>query len=606
MPLDRLGADPMARLDEEARWFVRLAARGVPVVPGVRVSMSGEDAPGRLLAAVRHLFDTAPEGHVVRVRAMPPSRLLESRFSRQPGAIQIIQSPAEVAVGVDAFIAAVRVTDLTAALGGSLDRLHVLASIFEPERAGSAASADPVQGDPEQVVVWVDRSAPWHVDRRTARVTQEGEGGLESRDASTVADLADRAQLTIRRPVEIDWARAGGRYCISGIRHLHLVPGFTQSPYRILTLVAPDEGTVAPMAVDALDRALSRDDEPSDEPRVRRLYARPYRRQDWTDRHGRVVSDTVSISRLALRAAEVAKDVASPLAAVTVFERGLSERLAMLDAQDLRSLDVQTLLAALWDRQRLAVEAFILLDRHRVATIAVLTALEMAGGALPREKFPAIARPRHTKKRRRLHERLRRLADSITAEHGDLVPYGELSPALKRRWEELRASLADVRPLGIDICADAIGASDETMLSALRVAMRIDEEGLRRARRGEVRRVLGNARSKPLGRSREALASSLILLQSRVSHSKGVAVEGLAAALLRVRRAACEVGRRLVEDCILDEPEDALYFYLPEIEQAVAGEPGAYASRVRLRREDDERWAEYEAPRRIESRRPHG
>jgi hypothetical protein len=74
--------------------------------------------------------------------------------------------------------------------------------------------------------------------------------------------------------------------------------------------------------------------------------------------------------------------------------------------------------------------------------------------------------------------------------------------------------------------------------------------------------------------------------------------------MLRLRNAAREAGRRLADAGLVDEPDDALYLSLDEIDQGLAGEPGAYAARVRLRREDDARWAKWTAPRRIEPRRP--
>ena len=69
--------------------------------------------------------------------------------------------------------------------------------------------------------------------------------------------------------------------------------------------------------------------------------------------------------------------------------------------------------------------------------------------------------------------------------------------------------------------------------------------------------------------------------------------------MLRLREAAVEVGARLVDQAVLEEAEDALYLSLDELEEALRGEPGAYAARVRLRREDDLRWAAFDAPRRV-------
>ena len=69
-----------------------------------------------------------------------------------------------------------------------------------------------------------------------------------------------------------------------------------------------------------------------------------------------------------------------------------------------------------------------------------------------------------------------------------------------------------------------------------------------------------------------------------------------------MREAAVVAGERLCDAGVLETPEDALYMDVEELEQALEGEPGAYAARVRLRREDDQRWARYEAPRRLRAR----
>lgn len=591
-------------LGEELRDLVRLAKEGVPVVDGYLVSPDGDDGAGRLAEALVMTFGAGAPG--VLVRALLPTHRLSERFARSVSPVTVSSSalPSDAAAG---FLAALRTPELMGALGGSLARVRILVAPFGAESVlrGGAASVDLDNGDPETLVVWTSRAAPWLVDRRTARVTRGGEGPVDAHQASLVADLVDRAQLVLEHPVSLEWIEGSGRFVAVGTGPLSVVPSFAGAPYRILTLVAADEGTVAPLAIDALDRALSRDDDPSSEPRVRRIYARPYRRQDETDRHHRP-SPELSLVRVGVRAARVAKDVALPLAAVRRFERDLESRLSAFDTMRLDALDDASLLRELWERQRLAVEAFILLDRHRLATIAVLGALEMAGCALPRETFPAIARPRHTRSRKRVNERLRRLAQKMEESVGDVALAEKLIADVRVRYDELKGELASTRLLGIDICQDAIGASDSNMIAAMKAAIRVDEDALQRARRAEVRRIRQSAAEGAFGRSREAFAASLVLLQSRVSRSKGVAVEGLSAVLLRVRRAALEVGRRLVDNGVLDDSVDALYMDLSEIEDALRGEPGAYASRVRLRREDDARWARFEAPRRIESRRPHG
>ena len=62
---------------------------------------------------------------------------------------------------------------------------------------------------------------------------------------------------------------------------------------------------------------------------------------------------------------------------------------------------------------------------------------------------------------------------------------------------------------------------------------------------------------------------------------------------------ACSISS---SDGLLERAGDALYMTLEEIEQALEGELGAYAARVRLRREDDRRWRNFEAPRMIRAR----
>ncbi len=417
-----------------------------------------------------------------------------------------------------------------------------------------------------------------------------------------MADLADRAQLVLGRPVEIEWCARGGRYSVVGVRPLSLRPSFASGSWRLVTLLAPNEGTMAPLSVDALDHALGRESD-ADEPRVRRVYARAYRRMDGASTPLRAGTAPASLARAAARAARVAVDVAAPVAAARSFERGALARFAEQDAVDLRARTDEELIAAVRERQRLVIEALGLLDRGRLATLAVLAALEMAVGVLPRECIPALAAPRNTRTRRRLEDRLARLGRRIEQEAGELAARERLPSTLQRRWDDQRRAALDLRPLGIDVRTEAIGETDETLLRGVRAALLGEQEARERARRDAARRIVATARSKSLGRSREAMASSLLLLLRRVARSKGRVAEALSGGLLRLRRAAVEVGRRLVVNDVLERPTDALYLHLGELEDALSGEPGAYAARVRLRREDDQRWSRYEAPRRIDGRR---
>jgi len=364
-------------------------------------------------------------------------------------------------------------------------------------------------------------------------------------------------------------------------------------------LVDADELTVTPLAVDTLNRALRRDDAPGDEKRVTRIYGRPYRRVDPTIGLAVATGNSASLARASARAARVAVDVAAPISAARVYLGGLGERLERLDGEHLGAMDVEALRLSLRERCDVAAESLSVLDRQREATRTVLAALEMVLGPLPRECYPALAAPRIAKQRRRVHDKMGRLARRIESEVGEIKSRNALSRGLRRRWDDLRVSLVDVRPRGIDIAHDAIGASDERMLAELKRKRKDDPDAIERARRDAIRRLRATARARPFGRARESVATSLAVLAGRLTRSKGNVVEGLADAMLRYRRGVVEAGRRLVDDAVLDEPEDAFYLSLTEIEEALRGEPGAYAARVRLRREDDSRWLGMEPPRRI-------
>jgi hypothetical protein len=121
-------------------------------------------------------------------------------------------------------------------------------------------------------------------------------------------------------------------------------------------------------------------------------------------------------------------------------------------------------------------------------------------------------------------------------------------------------------------------------------------------RKGDLKLAQKAARG-PLGPLGVAPALALAMLMHRLSQAKGQVADGLAAALLRLRAAALEAGRRLAQDGVLERAEDTLYMPLDEIEEALDGELGAYAARVRLRREDDRRWRNFRAPRFLAGRR---
>jgi len=592
------GVRPLAALADEANGeeaveLARLLDAGVPLAKGVVVRLSGEDPEARLVRAI----DSVASADALRLRPLFPTRSGAARFARATGPVDDVSAD-EPVTRVRELLEALRSREVATAFGGELSGLEVRIIPRDDGPRGLAASADPERGDPDELSVWTTGGSPWRIDRRSARVVQPGEG-LDVHFAERAADLADRVQLVLGVPVEVEWITQDERVVVATVRPLDFRPRFAAGSWSRLALVAADEGTVAPLAIDTLDRALGAEEEgPTVAAAVRRIYARPYRRwEEERDPLGR--SRPGPLANASARAARVATEVAPVLASAMRFERTYVDRLDALGEEELETLDTEPLLVALSDRQRLAAEALLLLDLCRGATRQGLVALEAVVGALPRDCYPALAAPRAVRSRRRVHDKLLRLAARVEADRGELAGPEGLPEATRRRWRELRSELARVRPLGIDVTPVPIGASDETLLDGLHRATHSGHSTRERARKDASRRVLATARSRSVGAARAALAASLTLLMNRVARAKGGVSEGVADTQLSLRDAATEVGRRLVAQAILDAPDDALYLTRAELEEALRGEPGAYASRVRLRREDDMRWAAFDAPRRL-------
>ncbi|MAC25394.1 MAG: hypothetical protein CMH59_02725 [Myxococcales bacterium] len=567
---------------EEARDLARLLAARVPVAAAGLLPVERDVDEARLVAAVE------AAGARVWLRPLFPSRAVAERFPDLPplcGAADAVAAAGALRAGFEAS-------------GAPVQRLvvRVVGADAAAPRGGAASAA--WSGDPDELSVWAEGEEAWRIDRRSTRVVEPG-AGLLVQQAEAVADLVDRAQLALGLPVRIDWVFQDGRPKVLGVRPLTITPTFTTHRWRRLALVAADEGTVAPLAIDALDRALGADEPgPHVEAAVRRIYARPYRRREGEPaRLGR--SEPEPFPTASRRAGAVVGEVAPVLAAALRLERGLPARIALLDEVHVQGVDGRALLAALRDRQRLVAEALFLLDRTRIATRHTLEALEAVVGPLPRACVPALAAPRAARPRRRAVDRLERLREQVVAEQGRLVPRAQLGPEAGRAWDALRADFAALRPLGIDVTPRPIGADDATLFAALERLPRQGHRHRERARADAARRVQATARSRSVGRLRAGLAVSLTALLRRIARAKGGVAEGVASAMLRLREAAVEVGARLVDQAVLEEAEDALYLSLDELEEALRGEPGAYAARVRLRREDDLRWAAFDAPRRV-------
>ena len=599
--LDGLSDDDVQALGREAADLLRLRAEGVPVARGWGVPLEEISAEALTTAAVQADFSLggarpAPAGRLVSLRPWCRSEALASRVVPLWPAVEDTRSVEVLARELERVSALLGEPRARAALALSPGGLRLRAVLRDEGAFGMACSVDPRDGDPSSVAVWLPGSSPWVIDRKTMRPVEEGHGPLPRSAMERAADLADRAQLALGRPVELDWVLLGGRPTIAAVRSASVTYRFTDENYRQVSLLWHDEGPIAPLAVDVLDKALRRDDDPLDVARVRRVFARAYRRVD--DGGGRPDERGQSLAAAAARAARELADATRPISAARTFLRTLDKRLAAFDADVLSRLEDAELLRALRERQRVTIEACELLDRARKATATLVGAVEAAVGNLPRECVQGLAAVKRTRARRRLDERLARLGRQL----GQLASLDPAPAEHRRELAELRRELASVRPLGLDVRALPYGESDATLLAGMRVALEGRGEQAEQAQRQAVRRLLATARGRPLGSARAALARTLALALEQVSEAKGGVADGLASASLRLRAAAVEVGARLVERGVLDEPDDALHLYVGEMQEALHAEPGAYAARVRQRREEDLRWRALEPPQRLLAR----
>jgi hypothetical protein len=462
---------------------------------------------------------------------------------------------------------------------------------------GVAASLDPSSGDPQLVAVVPDgESEAFLVDRRTMRIQEWPRTSLAREDDVVLAaDLADRAQLALGEPVLVRFGQHEGRLAVEAVRPLEARLSFTNASYRKLSSLASGSGTLAPLSVDAIDRALRLEQDHGDEPRVRRIFARAYRRIDahhtpWSERGREALRALGSLARLG-------RDVALSLADARRFRSELSAALGKHDSVDLSRLDRADLVDALRARMALVTGALVLLERARLATLSLLPALEALCGVLSRELIDTLADPQRTPERRAVEVRLREMG----ARCRELPPRGHAE--VGSEWQALRRTLRHLRVLGMDVRPDVMGSDDAHLAAAIQEAVEHDREASDAARRSAERTVMQQAARGPLGPLAVAPAGGLVVLIGRLSQAKGAVAEGLSAALLRLRAAGLEAGRRLAQEGILERADDALYMPLDEIEEALEGELGAYAARVRLRREDDRRWRNYRAPRFLMGRR---
>ncbi len=500
-----------------------------------------------------------------------------------------------------------------------LERLEQLGFAVDVAGTGKPSarvwSLEPTRGDPRFVAVLPegDQEAFW-IDRRTMRAARVPRTSLASEhDVVRAADLADRVQLALGEPVALQLTSARrptgsavdngndeNKLLVSAVEQLpHVELSFTPISYRRVAPFVGDHSTLSPLSVDALDRALRVEEDRGDEHRVRRMFGRAYRKVDahhtpWS-RGGR--GRLRSLRRLS----RLTRDVALSVSDAQHFQRALAESVTAHDTLDLAQLDRQDLIEMLRRRMGMVVSALVLLERSRMATLGLLPTIEQLCSEVPRDAFLALAAPAYSAERDAIDRKLNALAERCLRADGSLeVPASDSAAGIE--WQKLRRTLRHVRGLGMDVRSAAIGSDDDHLLLALHeVRARHAEYSEERRRRAQ--EILGKrALRGPLGPLGVGPALAISAMVRRLAHAKGGVAEGLAAALLRLRVGALEAGRRLSNDGLLERAGDTLYMTLEETEQALEGELGAYAARVRLRREDDRRWRNFEAPRMIRAR----
>lgn len=125
--------------------------------------------------------------------------------------------------------------------GGQIERsIAVLVQEqVDADFAGIAFSANPVTGDPTEVVINAvqglgDRATSGEVTPQQLVVRGEGTApvsdgvGLDTDDARTVADLARRVEAHFGQPQDIEWAIAGGRLFLLQARPITTLPEYVE------------------------------------------------------------------------------------------------------------------------------------------------------------------------------------------------------------------------------------------------------------------------------------------------------------------------------------------------------------------------------------------
>jgi hypothetical protein len=261
---------------------------------------------------------------------------------------------------------------------------------------------------------------------------------------------------------------------------------------------------------------------------------------------------------------------------------------------------------ALRARRELVADPQRWLDRARAATGAALDVLRSTIGTIPEDVIADLVAVRAPEDRRRREEELTRFGREALAacqedrQRIDALARGTLPERMHESAEQLRTRLADLRPIGLDVRPAPYGSSLSTLAMAAEQLARSEDAEERRKRAHDAIVALG-----PRGvtsPARQGLVRGLLSLFDRLATAKGEIADAMSLALLRLRVCACEAGARLVDEGILEQPDDALYLSVAEIEEALRGEAVAFASRARARREEDARFRNLRPPRRLAAR----
>lgn len=463
------------------------------------------------------------------------------------------------------------------------------------------SSCDPADGCPDVMVV----SSPAGEDRLVIeRASMRPMEGQEHDWAFDVIDqattLCDRAEHALGTPVTLELSRDGRALACTGASRVVPVPAYLPAPYRLISILSRDEGPIAPLAVDALALALEKDTEGG----VLRVFARAYRRV--SDARSSSDAPRPSLVAATRRAAEVALDATEPLGEARSLRAGVVQRCVEIDAVDVARLPSSSLGRALRLRRELVAEPQRWLDRARGATGAALDVMRSTIGTIPEDVIADLVAVRAPEERRRREEELARFGrEAIAACRDDAerlaaLAQGVVPPRMHEHADQLRTRLADLRPLGLDVRPIPYGSSIASLCMAADQLARAEDPEERRRRAHDAIVAMG-----PRGvtsPARQGLVRGLLSLFDRLATAKGEIADVMALCLLRLRTCACEAGARLVDEGILEQPDDALYLSIAEIEEALRGEAVAFASRARGRREEDARFRHLRPPRRLAAR----